>query len=411
MFPNSFLEKDIVEEQTEEVGVDFIFDYNTGQHLIKNGIPEKESVFLGVKQYIENVLRTPANVYKVYTKEENEVFGISVYNYIGQRTLPAGYLNSELKREVTENLLRHPLITEVKDWEGKREKRGLAISFTVVLSDDSIISISYIYGAARPIPDSKPKPSEPDASFDKTDISIGSLHFYGDIDDSICGKHDFDNEKQTVPYDLPIRSGLTHYIDFTKRINVAPIENGVSGGSLFVGNILREHKNEVIIDGKDYNYLVTDMPDSEQFSIYVIYKTAKPLNDWGSTIIGTGAGNSNANMLVLCTKDQCITVDGYNHNIISDINDTDFNTVCLTVKDGGYKLYINGIYKGEERCTAGTKLGFGRTYFMETPSKIRNSDISFKVFAMYNRGHEPNEVSRISNYLKSRFLGQTVRKL
>lgn len=144
MFPNTFLENDIQEKQTEDVGTDFIFDYNTGQHLIKNGVPEKESVFLGVKQYVENVLRTPANIYKVYTKDETEVFGISVYNYIGQRTLPAGYLNSELKREVTENLLRHPLITEVKNWQGKREKRGLAISFSVVLADDSIINFSEI---------------------------------------------------------------------------------------------------------------------------------------------------------------------------------------------------------------------------------------------------------------------------
>ncbi len=192
MFPNTFLENDIQEKLTEDVGTDFIFDYNTGQHLIKNGIPEKESVFIGVKQYIENVLRTPANVYKVYTKEENEVFGISVYNYIGQRMLPAGYLNSELKREVTENLLRHPLITEVKDWEGKREKRGLDISFTVVLSDDSILGVSYVYGGARPTPNTKPEPepepSVPDTYLNNTDILIGSLRFYGDIDDSICGK-------------------------------------------------------------------------------------------------------------------------------------------------------------------------------------------------------------------------------
>ena len=144
VFPNSFLEKEITEKQTEEVGADFIFDYSTNQHIMKNGIPEKESVFLGVKQYVENVLRTPANEYKVYTEDENEVFGISVYNYIGQRILPAGYLNSELKREVTENLLRHPLITEVKYRKGKREKRGLAISFSVVLKDDSVINFSEV---------------------------------------------------------------------------------------------------------------------------------------------------------------------------------------------------------------------------------------------------------------------------
>ena len=146
MFPESILENTNTTAETEETGVDFLFDYSTGQHLIKNGVPENQSVFIGVKQYVENVLRTPANAYKVYTKDEKEIFGISVYDYIGKKTLPMGYLNSELKREVTENLLRHPLIIEVKDWKGRRERRGLNISFSVVLSDDSIINFSEIIG-------------------------------------------------------------------------------------------------------------------------------------------------------------------------------------------------------------------------------------------------------------------------
>lgn len=146
MFPDTFLEPELVETAPEEVGTDFIYDYGTNQHLIKNGVPEKESVFIGVKQFVENVLRTPANRYGVYTEGESEVFGLTVYNYIGERSLPAGYLNSELKREVTENLLRHPLITDVIDWSGERERHGLRISFAVVLTDDSIINFSELIG-------------------------------------------------------------------------------------------------------------------------------------------------------------------------------------------------------------------------------------------------------------------------
>ncbi len=82
MFPESILENTNTTSETKETGVDFLFDYSTGQHLIKNGVPEKQSVFIGVKQYVENVLRTPANAYKVYTKDEKEIFGISVYDYI-----------------------------------------------------------------------------------------------------------------------------------------------------------------------------------------------------------------------------------------------------------------------------------------------------------------------------------------
>jgi hypothetical protein len=142
MFPTSFIETRAAENDTEETGIDFLFDYNTGQHIIKNCVLSECSKLQTVQQYIQNVLRTKANLYKVYTKGEADVFGISVYDYIGTRTLPDGYLNSELKREVTELLLKHPLISEVKDWSGKRNKRGLEISFTTVLTDGTLLETS-----------------------------------------------------------------------------------------------------------------------------------------------------------------------------------------------------------------------------------------------------------------------------
>lgn len=148
MFPENFLENSEAAAAETTPGVDFIFDYSEGQHIMDKGLPKEESIFLGVKQYIDNVLRTPANAYGVYVKGEREVFGISVYEYIGKRTLPAGYLNSELKREVTENLLRHPLISDVRDWKAERVRRGLDIEFTAVLTDGSIINYAQILNVA-----------------------------------------------------------------------------------------------------------------------------------------------------------------------------------------------------------------------------------------------------------------------
>lgn len=149
MFPNAFIEPvtETTENEVTDTGVDFLFDYAEGRHIMTGGVPSKQSIFIGVKQYVENVLRTPADTYKVYTKGETESFGISIYKYIGQRSLPMGYLNSELKREVTENLLRHPLITSVDNWQGEREKRDLKISFSVTLTDGGIINFREIIGS------------------------------------------------------------------------------------------------------------------------------------------------------------------------------------------------------------------------------------------------------------------------
>jgi len=141
-FPDVFIESLPITDEEQDSGVDFLFDYETGQHVMNGSVLSECNDLRKVRQFIQNVLRTPANTYKDYVKGEKETFGLSIYNYIGQRKLPAGYINSELKREVTENLLRHPMIVEVKDWNAKRERRGLNISFTVVLKSGNVISIA-----------------------------------------------------------------------------------------------------------------------------------------------------------------------------------------------------------------------------------------------------------------------------
>lgn len=146
MFPNEILEDINTEVKTEEVGIDFSFDYKTGQHIMQNGLLVECDILQGVQQYIQNVLRTKANAFNVYTVDETDVFGISVYNYLNQRTLPMGYVNSELKREVMEQLLKHPIISDVREWKGVRERKGLHIYFNVVLTDGRVLSEDEVVG-------------------------------------------------------------------------------------------------------------------------------------------------------------------------------------------------------------------------------------------------------------------------
>ena len=141
MFPSNFTEPIYTTDGVTDTGIDFVFDYETGQHILKNAVLGECSQLETAQQYIQNVLRTWVNKFKVYTLEETEAFGLSIYEYIGKRNLPMGYLNSEMKREVTEQLLKHPLIAAVSDWKGKREKQGLDISFTVTMADGVIITV------------------------------------------------------------------------------------------------------------------------------------------------------------------------------------------------------------------------------------------------------------------------------
>lgn len=115
------------------LGKSCFFDYKTGQHKIIDGKAVMCSLVETMEQWIEKVLRTELNKYGIYTIDETENFGISIYRYIGEKNIPMGYIVSELKREITEQMLQHRYIKEVTDYQAMREKRGLHILFTTIL--------------------------------------------------------------------------------------------------------------------------------------------------------------------------------------------------------------------------------------------------------------------------------------
>ncbi len=115
------------------LGKSCFFDYKTGQHKIIDGKAVMCSLVETMEQWIEKVLRTELNKYGIYTIDETENFGISIYRYIGEKNIPMGYIVSELKREITEQMLQHRYIKEVTDYQAIREKRGLHILFTTIL--------------------------------------------------------------------------------------------------------------------------------------------------------------------------------------------------------------------------------------------------------------------------------------
>ena len=123
----------------EPLGKTFLFDFKTGSHKVIDGRLQECTLMESVAQWIEVILRTELNKYKVYTEDETEDFGISIYKYIGDRNIPLIYLASELKREIEEQLLKHRFIESITDYSTERVNRGLHIQFTVVLKNNDTI--------------------------------------------------------------------------------------------------------------------------------------------------------------------------------------------------------------------------------------------------------------------------------
>lgn len=117
-----------------------LFDYQSRQHIIKNKNVVFASDIENIKNWISKVLLTQLNKYDIYTVDETEDFGLSIYNNIQNRTLSDGYLFSETKRQINEQIPKHYFIESISDLTFKRECKKLEISFNVLLKDNSIIN-------------------------------------------------------------------------------------------------------------------------------------------------------------------------------------------------------------------------------------------------------------------------------
>ncbi len=140
MFPEiqanlSQLESILSETNSEikPLGKTFLFDYKTGQHVLKDGKMVECTADEAVAQWIEKVLRTAVGKYGVYVIDETDDFGIQIYNYVGEKKLHVGYIASELKREITEQMSNHRYIDSVENFEANRNGRTLEITFSVKL--------------------------------------------------------------------------------------------------------------------------------------------------------------------------------------------------------------------------------------------------------------------------------------
>ena len=86
-------------------------------------------------------MRTKKDIFKVYTVDEEEDFGLSIYSHIGNKILHKGYILSETKREITEQLLNHPFIKEVDNFTFDFEDTILTVTFDCYLHNNEVLNI------------------------------------------------------------------------------------------------------------------------------------------------------------------------------------------------------------------------------------------------------------------------------
>lgn len=126
-------------EQTEDlpkIKKFFLYDFKKKDFVVKDGRLIVIEGIEAIKQWIEKVLRTEKFKFKIY---EDIDYGISVEDLIGYE-YPQQFIDAEIKREVTESLLKHPNIKNLSEWNIVKDNPILNISFKVDLIDGESFS-------------------------------------------------------------------------------------------------------------------------------------------------------------------------------------------------------------------------------------------------------------------------------
>lgn len=129
------LEFDIQQDEltSPPMGKSFLFDFRTGDFVLRDGKPVLADETTALRIWIEKAIRTELDRYAIY---EGTGYGIQTEDLIG-KSLPYSFVESELRRELTETLTQHPRIQGITDIEMSRDKSWLVVNLRVLLIDST----------------------------------------------------------------------------------------------------------------------------------------------------------------------------------------------------------------------------------------------------------------------------------
>lgn len=147
MFPSidlNSISEDVTKDLKKEVPVlslyrCFLYDFEKCDFVFSDGKIVEVTGKEALKVWIEKIIRTEKFKFKVYLKENKDEYGITIMNLLTGKKYPTGFLESELKREIKNALIKSPYIKDVYDFSINSYKYKAHIYFKVLLSDNSSI--------------------------------------------------------------------------------------------------------------------------------------------------------------------------------------------------------------------------------------------------------------------------------
>lgn len=136
-------------ENLPNLGKSFLFDFDKCEFVFENGKMVLVADVEALKIWITKVLKTEKFRFKIYEKAINreDEYGVTIEDLIGA-VLPHQFVQSELKREIENALLKHPRIEYLSSFEIEQVKDRLYINFRVNLIDGETFEsgVSFVNG-------------------------------------------------------------------------------------------------------------------------------------------------------------------------------------------------------------------------------------------------------------------------
>ena len=138
MFPSSASGTSILEERAikSNMGKSYSFNFSKGDFEMQDGQPVISDEETSIKVWIEKILRTEKNRYKIY---DGTPYGCQLEDLIIGNNYPASFVESELQREVSEAILQHPKISSIADFQINRLINSAEVTFSVILKTGAVI--------------------------------------------------------------------------------------------------------------------------------------------------------------------------------------------------------------------------------------------------------------------------------
>lgn len=147
--PDELLEE-IEQQQADEIdlGVGFLFDFDKGEFVIRNGRMVELDDIEALKMWITKILKTEKYQFDIYDAYSEPEYQYGTYTEFLTGRVLTDSIRIQLQESIEQSVLRHPRVDFLSDWRFERVQDRLTVYFRVNLIDQQTLEMEVLLNGA-----------------------------------------------------------------------------------------------------------------------------------------------------------------------------------------------------------------------------------------------------------------------